>query len=227
MTYLSQMIEALKLASPILLASRFDDGLGHCLEASIGGAGALSRRGIEARVLPCAVVVQSAGAGRCWSAGLSPSQIYALLPSSKPAFEEFRRASFGSNFDDEHPLHVVIEARHAGERAIIDLTIGQLRSGGAPVPFQLDARVAPDGGWVELTGDGLIITYMDSPSLDHLPPAAKPDQFAGFVADLHDGMSLALQCQLNSRRFLDELRSQFPQDMLTWERRIAGWMTIP
>lgn len=145
----------------------------------------------------------------------------------KPAFEEFRRASFGSNFDDEHPLHVVIEARHAGERAIIDLTIGQLRSGGAPVPFQLDARVAPDGGWVELTGDGLIITYMDSPNLDHLPPAAKPDQFAGFVADLHDGMSLALQCQLNSRRFHAELRSQFPQDMLTWERRIAGWMTIP
>lgn len=227
MTYLSQMIEALKLASPICLASRFDDGLGHCLEASIGGAGALSRRGIEARVLPCAVVVQSAGAGRCWSAGLSPSQIYALLPSSKPPFEEFRRASFGSNFDEERPLHVVIEARHAGERAIVDLTIGQLRSGGAPVPFQLDARVAPDGGWVELNGDGLLIRYMDSPNQDHLPPDAKSDRCTGIVDDLHDAMSLAIQCQFNFRRFHDELRSQFPKEMLTWERRIARWMTIP
>ena len=131
-SYLRRMIEALKLASPIFLASRFEDGLGHCLEASIGGVGALYRRGIAARVLPCAVVVRSVEAGRCWSAGLSPSQIYSLLPSPKPAFEEFRRARLGSGFDDDHPLHVVIEAKHEGERAIIDLTIGQLRLGGAP-----------------------------------------------------------------------------------------------
>lgn len=227
MSYLRRMIEALKLASPIFLASRFEDGLGHCLEASIGGVGALYRRGIAARVLPCAVVVRSVEAGRCWSAGLSPSQIYSLLPSPKPAFEEFRRARLGSGFDDDHPLHVVIEAKHEGERAIIDLTIGQLRLGGAPVPLQLDAQVDPDGGWVELAGDGLIITYMDSPNLEHLPPAPKPDQFAGFVADLHDGMSLALQCQLNSRRFYEELRGQLPKEMAIWERRIASWMTGP
>lgn len=226
MNHLHRMIEALKFANPFCLVPRFDDGLAHCIEVSVCGAEVLRRQRIVARTLPCAVVV-TGELGQGWSLGLNPRQLYALTRPNLP-FEEWSRVRFASKPVDDHPIHMVIEAKHAGQRAIIDLTIGQLRSlGRAPVPLHLHAMVGVDGGWVELTGDGVVITYMDSPNTEHLPAEARDYHDPNYVDDLHRMMELALRCQLDRVRYLDELRRLNPEGVERCNERLSRWMAGP
>lgn len=226
MNYLHRMIEALKLASPICLAFRFEDNFAHCIEASVSGAEALRRREIEARALPCAVLVKSTNGMQGWSLGLNPRQIYDRAVEPIVTFEEWSKGRFMGRLDDEYPIHMVIEAKHAGERVIVDLTLGQLRSPGrAPVPPQIDATVSPDGGWVERTGNGLTITYMDSPNIEHIPEDAKTYRDLDYVEDLHRLMEIALQCQLDPAKYLNELRQRIPADIEVCDQRLSRWMS--
>jgi hypothetical protein len=49
-------LQALKLATPIALATRFDDSYSHAVEASLSGAELLRQRGIDARAVPCGIL---------------------------------------------------------------------------------------------------------------------------------------------------------------------------
>lgn len=105
--YFRRVIEALGVASPLALAAQFEDGLGHCVEASISGAAALRRRKIKARAVPCAIMGVKDG-GDLFSVGLSARDAYNIMEPEE-AFEEWSR---GSTFpvDKRFHAHMVIEA---------------------------------------------------------------------------------------------------------------------
>lgn len=237
MSHLVRVVEALKLASPYCLAARYDN-LKHCVEASVSAAAALRRRNIKARAVPCAVWMRSPDGDRCLSIGLTPRFLYdRLTQEPKPPFDEWKAATAAAVPDEEFPLHMVIEAKLGGERAIIDLTIGQLCQVGAelaaPVPLQL-AAIRRDGEWwPEFDHAGWVIKYLPSP---HPPAALDPvlrdarkyeSMNSGFVADLHDSIELALQCGGDVGRYRWELHSQRPIEAGEIEAKILGWMRTP
>ncbi|MGD0680317.1 MAG: hypothetical protein ABSC94_33495, partial [Polyangiaceae bacterium] len=143
-----RMIKALRGVAPFCIAARFEDGFKHCVEASVAGAEALKRRaGIKARAIPCAVTLQHAESDVTLTIGFTARQIYDRLSEAegRPSFEEWRATEARDLPDNEAPFHEIIEARFGGERALIDLTLGQLRQTGAPytetVPLNLGAVV--------------------------------------------------------------------------------------
>ncbi len=80
--YFVRTINALRMVAPLCIAARYDDGFKHCVEASVAGANALKRRrGIKARAIPCAVVVQHAESDVIVTIGFAPRQIYDRLPA--------------------------------------------------------------------------------------------------------------------------------------------------
>ena len=220
--YFLRTLEALSLVAPFCIASRYEDGFKHCVEASVSGAAALRKRNIKARPIPCAVFARAASEDgeTALSIGFSPKQLYDRMDRSAgppPPYEEWKATVARGVPDEDHPIHEVIEARFGKERALVDLTIGQLRQTGAPATIAIPMTVVATGkgeGWPELSVGPWTIMYMESP---HDPQTlatsnAKVNQYAnpGFVADLHDMIDLALQLGLDRDRLHAEIRRQQP-----------------
>lgn len=219
--YFRKVIEALGVASPLCLAAHFEDGLAHCVEASISGAAALRRRKIQAQAIPCAIVGSRDG-DVSFAVGLSARGVYEFVEATGP-FEEWAR---GSSFpeDKRFHAHMVIEARFAGERAIIDLTYGQLRQGhGLDVPLHL---LAFGDGWPRSQGPGWKLAYMDSPHAAKIREETKIWVGKGLTDDLHDMMEAALYCGCDRSRFLALLRSQQPELVDAVLPRLARFMEL-
>lgn len=206
MMHLERMATALALAAPWALAPRFGD-LAHCVEASIGGVGALRRRKIDAKTTTCAVVAGDGAPNLCamyvGHTRKSAHAWYAAHCVDPMTFDEWTDHSEGHGSAlPETSLHVIIEARHCGRRALIDLTVGQVvaASGGRiAVPASL---VYIGRGWPVLgTSESAFIEYAAAPDSGTWRDYRAP----GLVDDLDAIMSVALSCDINRERFAAEM----------------------
>jgi hypothetical protein len=206
-THLERMVDALVMAAPWALAPRFKD-LGHCAEASVGGAGALRRRRIDARVIPCAFMAcDPSGDGFSMSVGHSAESAYAWLMAHGTGdalpFEEWKAQATGLP-DAEAALHLVIEAKHCGKRILIDLTAGQAteRSAGR---IRVPRALAFKGeGWPTLDiGGGCFVAYGPSPYKGRA--AWRDANQSGLIADMDELMGVALAVDLDAGRFDAEM----------------------
>ncbi len=205
-----QTIEALALAAPVCLASQFENGLAHCVEASICGAIALTSRKLEARAIPCAMIGVNESQGIDMAVGLTAKEVYERMSPDDgplPSFEEWcadKRFPGG-----DCPIHMVIEARYHNERAIIDLTAGQLRqSHGIELPLSLHFF---GEGWKEFERKGWRLMYIDSPHAEEILKKTSGVKNLGLVGDLEDLMAVAIQVGLDRDRFWQALRRAHPQ----------------
>lgn len=228
--YFQRMIDALVLVAPLCIAARYEDGFKHCVEASVCGAAALRRRRIDARPVPCAVVTLGEGEALAFTIGLSPRQLYERVDSAsaeRPPFETWRTDVARAVPDEEDPIHEVIEARFAGKKALIDLTIGQLRQTGHPDAMKIPLSLVGTGdGWPSFRAPGWTISYEASP---HAPAViaranAKVNKYSNpaFVAEIHDMMELALRFDLDRDRLQAELMRQQPETFATCIARIGA-----
>lgn len=230
LSHFQRIIKALTMVAPIGLVLRYEDGLNHCIEASICAAEALARRQIAARVVLCAAVaVHRKRQELRIPIGLSPRQIYdrinwgdvPVLP-----YETWKAQQTKQLPRDDLNTHAVIEANFGGESALIDLTIGQLRESpeaeAKTIPWQV---VVSGEWWPQFESPDWIIAYADSP---HSPEVRAPVEAMirefknpAFVTDLDDAIGLALQCDLDEGRFHAELKRQHPTEFATAMSRIA------
>jgi hypothetical protein len=228
--YFDRTIKALRRVAPLCIAARFDDGFKHCVEASVAGAEALNRRkGIKARPMPCAVAVRHVDSDVTLTIGFASRQIYDRLPvEGRPSFEEWRATEGRDLPDNETPFHEIIEARFGRERALIDLTFGQLRQTGAPhsetLPLNVGAVVGE--GWYEFDSPPWTIGYMEPPhdakALAAFNADVKKYSNPEFVADIHDMMELALSVDLDPERLMTALARQQPETLRTCQSRIRA-----
>ena len=221
--YFRRIVAALEIASPVALAMHFEDGFNHCVEASISGAAALRRRKIKAEAIPCAILGAKAD-GDFFSVGLSAGDVYAILHPDKP-FETWSAALPSPWISSGFHAHMVIEARLAGERAVIDLTYGQLRqAAGLDVPLHLFAF--GEGGWPQARGSRWELTYMDSPHAEQIREDAKVWVGKGLTEDFDDMIDLALRCDCKLDRFLGVIQSQQPELFGVVMPRLTGFMQL-
>lgn len=228
--HFKRTIDALVLVAPLCIAARYEDGFKHCVEASVCGAAALRRRKVDARPIPCAVLAMGDGEASGLTIGLTPRQLYERVDfgaAERPPFEAWRADVARAVPDEEDPIHEIIEARFAGQRALIDLTIGQLRQTGHPDAMKIPLSLVSTGdGWPSFHAPGLTISYEASPH----PPAviassnAKVKKYSNpaFVDDIHDMMELALRLDLDRDRLHAELMRQQPDAFAACISRIAA-----
>jgi hypothetical protein len=212
--HLRRTIDALCLAAPFCMASRYED-MCHCVEASEAGARALRKYKVKARILPCAVMGVNAARDRCVSIGVPASTLRA----------------YGGVIQDEEALaaervfHAVIEASHAGDRAVIDLTFGQLKGmhGMAPPLVQ----VSMVKGWPSFHLDGFDFAYGPSHDDEWVREHATKWNGSGFVDDLLNLMNAALHVRNDRDAFYGLLYHSDPDGFTSSARRILAWSSHP
>lgn len=223
--YFQRVIDALALASPICLASRFENSMAHCCEASICGAAALQQWQIKARALPCAIVGQHPSLDVVLAVGLNAREIYArqglhVADADVGAFELWL-AEHGTNLpgEDRFVAHMVIEAQFQGDRALIDLTFGQIRgSYGLPVSMH---TIWYGPGWPAREVDGWQLEYIDSPRAKQIAAEVGAYLDRGYVSDIKNLMDLALQCRGDMDTFHGALARAQPEEFERAWRRIG------
>jgi hypothetical protein len=210
MTHLEKHCEALGLSSMIIRSERFPPGVGNCLPASVGGVQILKKRKIEARVLVCSMIAKNYDIPAMAFVGHSAETAYGIakgMPEFEvPPFDDFKKG-FPEHSEKEPPFHMVIEAKHAGKRIIVDLTSGQgNNASGLKVPPFL--WVVTDKGLPTVRfEDGTYADYNDRP----FPPSAPLPDFKNYklpenwIADWNVLMDVALHCELDPRRFMFEV----------------------
>lgn len=227
--YLRKIVAALKLASPVCLAGRFEDGWAHCLEASVYGARALERRNIKARPVPCAVLGVNDANTRNLSLGLTGREIferYEREVGETLDFEAWKAQHLQGVPDDVAPIYMVIRAHFHSEHVLIDLTSGQLgRVTGDDLPTQLDA-IGPGDKWPSFNVNGWNIEYTSSPREKMVLEVAKSLNDKGYVDDLHDLIDLALRCKLDYADFHESLAQGLPNYPMISER-LGTMMAAP
>ena len=131
LSHFQRIIKALTMASPLILVLRYQDGLNHCIEASICAGEALARRKITTRVVPCfAVATLRTSQNSAIPIGLTPRQMYNLIDWGDrpvPPYETWKVQYADKVTEENLNTHAVLEATLGDERALIDLTLGQLR----------------------------------------------------------------------------------------------------
>jgi hypothetical protein len=220
--HLRRTVSALLMSNPFALAARFDS-VNHCVEASNCGAAALRKYRIDARAILCSLVVD--GAGGAASAGHNVETVFEFNRTHVDGFSmtlsQFKETAYAAGFPrDPYPFHVIIEARHAGDRAIIDPTLGQLRRQGLPVPLHV---VTYGSGWpdLELVSTGTRVTYDACPYPRKVMPEARSYVNAGYTGDLLELMKTAAQCNLDDDAFHRVLRTRSPGVYVKTLRMIA------
>lgn len=230
LSHFQRVIKALTIVSPIILALRYEDGLNHCIEASICAAEALTRRQITARVVPCfAVAAHRRKQNLIIPVGLSPREMYDQInwgTSSKLPYETWKAQNANQVPDDKLNVHVVIEASLGDERALIDLTIGQLREAPTAEARTIPWQVIMHGpGWPGFESPDWTISYGDTlHSSEVLAPVnrmLKNYENRYFIDDLHDAIELVLRYDLDEARFRAEVKRQQPTEFETAMTRIA------
>ncbi|MDI1450013.1 hypothetical protein [Polyangium sp. 6x1] len=211
MTYLERMVTALAMASPWCMAARYAD-LAHCIEASMGGVGALKKHRIDARPLPCVVVAGNPRAGEqgyVHALGHTAESAYEWFCSHTepgdeppPAFEEWKT---GVSFPASS-LHLIIEAKHCGKRALIDLTAGKIHEASAGQIDVPPVVVYYGEGWPDLDLDNdSYLSYAASPYREITRAPWRDHDFSGVIGDMVDVMGVALRCNLDRDRFRREI----------------------
>lgn len=211
--HLRRTLDALMLASPVALASRFE-GLAHCIEASISAAKALEKRGISAEAIPVGVLARkdhlAVGVG--------------VRPPPDARFVDLRPEGHGLD------LHMVVTARMGGDRWIVDPTIGQLRRLGVDAPLQAKF-VAPNDlhGFGFDTEGGWGVVYAASQHTRAEVDAhtkAYREQMHGLADDIDHLIDVALAARLNHEAFAASLSRASPT---TWNgvmRRLQTWHKV-
>jgi len=214
--YFQNVLRALIMAAPWSL-SRFVS-LQHCIEASYDGAAALrTYKGVTAKAVPCALVGLNMKDQASLSIGLSRREVYDRLdPAGEiPPFEAWEATKATGLPEGPHPSHMVIEAQYLGERARVDLTLGQLGELGVPAPLSalaLGPHAAPlgDSPVSLITVGDWDIGYIASPHAEAILASARSYSAPNAAADLVALMDLALSCSLIPDRFHGQLQRQVP-----------------
>lgn len=226
---IDRTVMALRLAAMYAVPSRFEDGLAHCMEASVAGAAALRRRGLNARALPCAILGVHFERGVQFAVGLTAEEMYARVDRSAgnvPPLDAWLE-EHGSRFPAATgtAFHAVIEASLRGRRAVIDLTAGQLRqSFGVPLPVAI-ARFG--SGWPVVEVDGWRIRYVESPREREVTELGVQYDASGFTDDLDALMDAALDCDLDPGRLHVALGMSQPEIVATVVSRLNRFMEGP
>ena len=154
--------------------------------------------------------------------GLDARDVYEQANAAEGPLEPFDRwkAVHGAGLPPEGSFvaHAVIEAHVEGDRALIDLTFGQLRQAHRiAVPMSV---VDFEEGWPSIEGDGWSVRYIDSPHAEQVQaaldnaPANEP-----FVEELHALTELALRCDLDADRSFEAFAKRNPQRFaIAWNR---------
>lgn len=212
MTHLERTVNALALATPFAMGVRFAD-MRHCVEASVCGALALKRHKVEAKAIPCSFVAFDPGDGEVWGVSMVGHNMRSAYEwhlrhgeSEGLMFDEWKVGKEIPDVDD--PLHLIIEARHGGKRALVDLTAGQAKQTGAGTVKVPKVVIGRGAGWPRLTleGNGWI-EYGPSPRKG--PALWRAYQNTGLVDDMADLMTFAIECELDPVRFSKQLSSRF------------------
>lgn len=189
------LLDALKMAAAPAAVLRFDD-LARCYETSVAGARVLTRRGVEARLLPVFLTVTHEQERRGMIIGASDEEAAGWTAA---------RVDFVGGASEDR-FHVLIEAEHEGLRALIDLTAGQARVSGADIPLAVsvtdfDLEASP---MVALrTEEDWCVAYyrIPSPRAEHVR-AGWTELPTAFADDLNDLTKLALSVDLDRERFI-------------------------
>jgi hypothetical protein len=220
---LIRMVDAILMATPFCMASRFDH-YAHCVSVSNAGAAVLRRLGATAQAIPCSLF--SAYQNRfVWTGHTRHSAYmsYTKLIDPSATQEDFNQLSGNvTSLDDVHPIHMVIDALLDGRRALIDLTLGQVRRLGIDAPlghaFYVDGW--PTGAMPTNGPDRTVVVYSDCVHRNQLPDASKSASFSGLTDDLADMTALALQSGGVREKFYRSLRSQLPSEFSRCARKL-------
>lgn len=159
------IIKALKIATPICFTARGDASYAQCFEASVCGADVLKTFGLEAEIVPCALVMHNITSKAMGFVRLEPTDIYEMIDwGDKPAvpFDEWVSSWLNVGPANGLMAHMILRAVHDGRRASIDLTVGQLRNShgiAAPMTYHW----FHDDWCGALTKDGWEISWTDHP----------------------------------------------------------------
>ncbi len=225
--HFERTLQALKLAAPFALASRFENGLAHCVEASICGAAVLSKMRIKSRALPCAIMGANTKLGVNLSVGLTAREVYDNLDwgtTERQTFDEWLVENGA-----RHPkaqdfvAHMMIEARFHGERALVDLTLGQLRQAHrVPVPC---CEFFAFNDWPCFEVGDWMVRYTPSPRPREIMQVARKYQGRGLADDFSALMDLAVQCSLDTDLFMRALAAAQPEQFKTAAARLEMFMS--
>lgn len=228
-TDLERTVMALRLAAMYAIPARFSDGLAHCMEASVAGVGALRRRNIDARVIPCALLGVQVDRGIQIAVGLTAHEVYERLDRSRgpmPTRDSWM-AKHSGGFPDPSRMvsHAVVEARFRGRRAFIDLTAGQLRQNfGVPLPVAI-ARFGE--GWPTIDVGGWRLEYVPSPRAAEVEALCRAYDGGGFIEDMDALIDVALDCDLDPALMQKVLGMSQPDLVARVVDRLQGVMDGP
>lgn len=225
---LGRIVESLRLAAFYALATHFEDGLRHCGEASIAAVAVLHRRGLRARVLPCAIVGAHTTHPYAFSVGLSAREVYQLQAdrdSAVPPFEEWSAQQGSTVPDGEWAFHAVVETWLDGERAVIDLTLGQLlHDFGVPVPASIGAY---GPGWLALEAVPWRLRYLPCPRRRQVSAFLEGKPQRGLANDLEALMGFADAAHLDTAAMYAMLVGVQPEMVALTVERWAAWAAGP
>ncbi len=211
--HLRRTLDALMLASPVALASRFER-LDRCIEASISTAKALKKRGISAEAIPIGVLARR----KDLVVGIG------VKPPPDVRFVDLRPEGPGLD------LHMVVTARMGGDRWIVDPTIGQLRRLGVDAPLQkrfVAPETLPGSGFD--TEAGWEVVYAESQHTRAEVDAhtkAYREQMHGLADDIDHLIDVALAARLNHEMFAAILNRESPPTWGGVMRRLEAWHEV-
>lgn len=155
-------INAVALAAPFAMASSMTT-IAACYDMSRAGAEVFAQLGFGAQVLPCSALA-SGPAGRYVALGFTEEDCRNAGNPLPPRFQmsdvSVRAHAIEPAPDGGH--HVVIEVSHRNARAVVDLTLGQLRLFGVPAPL-VGWSWCPWGQWPHAEFDDWHVQYGPSP----------------------------------------------------------------
>lgn len=215
-----EVVAALLNAAPFAIAPRYTD-YAQCIPASIAGSIALSRFDVKAKVLPCAVMLHhETNEDLVMAIGFTSRQLYDRFIKNgpdAPSFEEWSASTCNQIPDHPEPMHMAIDAQRRDERALIDLTVGQLRRL-APEPKAVPLHVAMfEPGWPGFQRNEWIGRYFKCPHgaerIAKVEADAKNNapHLSGFVEDLTDLIKLSLSLGNDEDAFFEEIERGNPQ----------------
>lgn len=171
-----------------------------CIPASVAGAEALRRHGVEARAETVVAAFGSKDGGIvswCGATMQSAYKYYSKYCDDPLPLEEFSKMALCEM--PHEAIHTVIVVS-SPERSIIDLTSSQVPLG----PETVHLICAGDELLPQYATDdrGIHIIYEKS---DASLPEYPPGRFSGVVEDLLDAMDLAVDCRFNHDLFVKTL----------------------
>jgi len=226
-----RVVDALKLAAPFCIAARYDNGLAHCIEASVSGATVLRRFGFEAHAVPCAIMVQSADRATGSTVGLGPRDLYGMLRDDEgplPSFEDWlaRQSMPPEVLADPNPAHMVVRASGHGAKFTVDLTLGQVRHIHGIDVGMTDSW--PSWDWCSITTPrGWQLKWIEHPRPADVLAVSEKFTASGLAGDLSDLTMLALQCDLNFAVMTNEMQRQLPDVYALAVSRLTSYLGAP